>query len=178
MTEITDKHLGLIAHSLGLSKKNKNPYRNYFAAEEGHADFKELEDLTAAGYMQKAKDPIAPGFIFSVTELGKDLIGLNKVLKVEGHKENNHSKDPLYFMLKAKKLILDERKRQNEKWGEQNHSPQDWMMILQEEIGEFACAEMEHRYRGADPKLIMEELIQVAAVVFQMVECGLRNDWG
>jgi hypothetical protein len=81
-------------------------------------------------------------------------------------------------LIKAKKLILDERERQNEKWGEQNHSPQDWMMIFLEEIGEFARAEMENRYRGADPKLIMEELIQVAAVAFQMVECGLRNDWG
>ncbi|HHI78867.1 MAG TPA: hypothetical protein ENK02_02680 [Planctomycetes bacterium] len=81
-------------------------------------------------------------------------------------------------MFKAKELILKERERQNQKWGEQNHSPQDWMMILQEEIGEFARAEMEHRYRGADPEPIMEELVQVAAVAMQMVECGLRNGWG
>ena len=76
MTDITEKHLDLLVHSLGLDR-SKTPYRNYFAAEEGHFEFQELEELVEAGYMRKTKHPMGPGFIFTVTEDGKQLIGLD-----------------------------------------------------------------------------------------------------
>lgn len=74
--------------------------------------------------------------------------------------------------------VFRERIRQEEKWGEQDHSPADWMMILMEEVGEFAQAEMDHRWRGAPGENIKKELIQVAAVALAMLECCNRNNWG
>lgn len=70
-----------------------------------------------------------------------------------------------------------ERYLQDEKWGVQDHSPQDWMMILMEEVGEFAQAEMETRLSGAPAAHIREELVQVAAVALAMIECCDRQDW-
>jgi len=59
--------------------------------------------------------------------------------------------------------VMDELRRQDEKWGEQNHAPEYWMRILQEEVGEVARHWMEGNkgdYR--------RELIHVAAVAAQM----------
>jgi len=44
-------------------------------------------------------------------------------------------------------MIHDERKRQEEKWGEQRYTPVEWLMILAEEVGELA-AEVDERYGG------------------------------
>lgn len=53
--------------------------------------------------------------------------------------------------------IQEERTRQDNKWGEQNHKPIEWIAILTEKVGEVANCQI-HKYR--------EELIQVAAVCF------------
>lgn len=89
--------------------------------------------------------------------------------------------------------IATERSKQDAKWGQQDHTPPDWMMILQEEVGEFARAHMEVLYdagpaskEGEAPwraemdrkrRHIREELVQVAAVTVAMIECGDRNEW-
>lgn len=97
---------------------------------------------------------------------------------------------------KAVADILAERSRQDAKFGEQNHSPADWMMILQEELGEFARAHMEvYYFSAAEPNMsdeqraamrasfmakrahLREELVQVAAVALAMLECCDRNKW-
>ena len=39
--------------------------------------------------------------------------------------------------------IRQERKRQNQKWGSQDHKPDRWMIILMEEVGEAAEAILE-----------------------------------
>lgn len=75
--------------------------------------------------------------------------------------------------------VLDERQRQNEKWGEQNHSPLEWIAILTEEVGEVAKEAHEFHFgvRGTtemiEEKLRMyrKEMIQVAAVAVQAIEC-------
>lgn len=98
--------------------------------------------------------------------------------------------------LKAVEDILTERSRQDAKFGEQNHSPADWMMILQEELGEFARAHMKVYYFATpEPGMTAEqraamrasfnakrahlraELVQVAAVALAMLECCDRNKW-
>ena len=48
-------------------------------------------------------------------------------------------------------MIHDERKRQEEKWGEQRYSPVEWLMILAEEVGELA-AEVERHGGEADAR--------------------------
>jgi NTP pyrophosphatase (non-canonical NTP hydrolase) len=60
-------------------------------------------------------------------------------------------------------LVYKEIKRQDEKWGEQNHSPYIWLAILVEEIGGVAKAVLENK-----PDEIYTELIQVIAVCMQM----------
>jgi len=68
--------------------------------------------------------------------------------------------------------IGDERRRQDEKWGEQNHHPLYWMAILQEEVGEAAKALVEKKldeYRT--------ELIQCAAVAMAAIESLDRGEW-
>lgn len=80
--------------------------------------------------------------------------------------------------------ILEERKKQDEKWGEQNHSPEIWSLILTEEVGEAAQAMLEahfnaqvsQRKRG-DSRWddARSELIQVAAVAVAMIASLDRN---
>lgn len=67
--------------------------------------------------------------------------------------------------------ITVERSRQDLLFGEQNHTPAQWMMILQEELGEFARGVLE----GTSPAKTREELVQVAAVVVAMLESWDRN---
>lgn len=68
------------------------------------------------------------------------------------------------------KEIKQERNRQNEKWGEQNHHPFYFLAILGEEVGEANKAAVEAHGQGADWIEYRKELIQVAAVAIQMIE--------
>lgn len=75
--------------------------------------------------------------------------------------------------------VIEERERQNKKWGQQDHTPVEWCAILGEEYGEVCKAALEAHFEHKDPvKSIAEyrmELIQVAAVAIQMVECLDRD---
>lgn len=69
-----------------------------------------------------------------------------------------------------------ERARQDNLWGEQNHSPLVWLSILTEEFGEVGKALNE--WINGDPesaKRYRNELIQVAAVAAAAVESLDRN---
>ncbi|MBL32029.1 MAG: hypothetical protein CMP62_04825 [Flavobacteriales bacterium] len=68
------------------------------------------------------------------------------------------------------KLILEERQRQDLKWGEQNHNIYKWLAILGEEIGEVNKAALEDKYDE-----IIDELVQIGAVVIAMIESLERN---
>ncbi len=72
--------------------------------------------------------------------------------------------------------IKNERKDQDAIWGEQNHSPADWLMILGEEVGEVNKAALEAKFGNGTLRLYRDELIQVAAVAIAMIECFDRND--
>jgi len=69
------------------------------------------------------------------------------------------------------KEIKKERVKQDNKWGEQNHSPSDWLMILGEEVGEVNKAALEAKFGGGTLIEYRKELIQVAAVAVAMIEC-------
>lgn len=78
--------------------------------------------------------------------------------------------------------ILDERGKQDEKWGEQNHEPFTWLAVLMEEVGEvnqdalkafFDSPEHKNKHLAA----CREELIQVAAVAVAMIESIERGKW-
>lgn len=73
--------------------------------------------------------------------------------------------------------VVDERYRQENKWGQQNHSPAEYLMILGEEVGEAnkAALETHFKYEGNNPDDYRKELIQIAAVAIAAVECYDRN---
>ena len=66
--------------------------------------------------------------------------------------------------------VMEERKRQDELWGEQNHEDRIWLAILVEEVGEVANDINERS------KELREELIQVAAVAVSWVESIDRRE--
>ncbi len=69
-------------------------------------------------------------------------------------------------------MIRAERERQDEKWGPQRALyPNEWYLILGEEIGEVANAILESKPDAE----IEEELVQVAAVVVCWLE-ALRHE--
>lgn len=63
-----------------------------------------------------------------------------------------------------------ELQQQDQKWGEQNHPVSKWLAILMEEVGEVAKADLERNIED-----VKKELIQVAAVAIQAVECFKRD---
>ena len=65
--------------------------------------------------------------------------------------------------------VEEERRRQDERWGEQNHTQEKWYAILGEEFGEVGRAINEASH--TDYKNLREELVQVAAVAIAAVEC-------
>ena len=67
-------------------------------------------------------------------------------------------------------LFLNERTKQDSKWGEQNHDIFKWLAILGEEVGEVNKASLENKYDE-----IINELIQTGAVVIAMIESLERN---
>lgn len=79
--------------------------------------------------------------------------------------------------------MLAERKRQDAKWGEQNHDPFLYLTILGEEYGETCKAALETRFAknpvAANDNLIhlREEAVQTAAVALALVECLDRGKW-
>lgn len=72
--------------------------------------------------------------------------------------------------------VAIERARQNEKWGEQNHDDYRWLAILTEEIGELAQAILHDEFGGRAAGTRNDELIQVAAVAVQWLECIERRN--
>lgn len=73
------------------------------------------------------------------------------------------------------KPIAQERLRQVEKWGEQNHDAEIWLAILMEEIGEVSQALLHNKFGGDHAGTLRKELVQVTAVAVQWLECIDRN---
>lgn len=78
--------------------------------------------------------------------------------------------------------ILEERIRQDIRWGQQNHGPAEWFLILGEEIGEAARELTQALLGETEPEAVTpqiyrarEELVQAAAVAVAMIESLDRN---
>jgi len=69
--------------------------------------------------------------------------------------------------------IAKERKRQDEKWGVQNHHSEKWFTILGEETGEACKASLERDWEG-----YRQELVESAAVIVAAIECFDRMKEG
>jgi NTP pyrophosphatase (non-canonical NTP hydrolase) len=79
----------------------------------------------------------------------------------------------------ALESVLDERKKQDDKWGEQNHNPYIYHAILVEEVGELAQAILQTQFGGKHGGFsnMRKEAIHVAAVALAWVECLDRDKW-
>jgi len=78
--------------------------------------------------------------------------------------------------LKAFSDLVGERARQDETWGLQDYDDFVWTAILTEEVGEAAQAALHDRFGGDHAGTLREELIHVAAVAMQWVECIDRRE--
>lgn len=69
-------------------------------------------------------------------------------------------------------MVMEERKRQDAKWGIQRHPHTTWLAILMEEVGEVAEAMQKGMpsEKATDAADLLTELIQVAAVAQAMAE--------
>lgn len=77
--------------------------------------------------------------------------------------------------------VANERDRQHAKFGEQNHSPANWFLILGEEYGEASkeACEFTFAYPGDQKERLLrlrKELVEVAAVAVAMIESLDRNE--
>jgi NTP pyrophosphatase (non-canonical NTP hydrolase) len=72
----------------------------------------------------------------------------------------------------AYRSIVDERDRQERKWGVQRHDMTVWLTVLSEEVGELAQAILHYRELMTDQRhdAIRAEAVQVAAVAVAMIE--------
>lgn len=73
--------------------------------------------------------------------------------------------------------VLEERSRQDAKWGEQNHDPFTYLVVAGEEYGELCQAALHARFGGHAAEKLREEAVQLAAVALAMVECLDRDKW-
>lgn len=78
--------------------------------------------------------------------------------------------------LAAMTRVLRERERQTAKWGVQDHSPERWLTILTEEVGETAQAILHDAYGGKAKGTYLTEITHVAAVALEMIEQMERDD--
>lgn len=78
-------------------------------------------------------------------------------------------------------LVNKERASQDRKYGEQNHNPATWMLILLEQVGGLAQVVLAPFQPGGSNFSYKEqteiELIHVGAVVKAMWESGVRQGW-
>ena len=64
-----------------------------------------------------------------------------------------------------KPAIVDELRSQRVKWGVQNHTLPEWIMLIVEELGEMTDAVLKGDWKSA-----VEESIQVSALLVQFIE--------
>ncbi len=67
--------------------------------------------------------------------------------------------------------VQEERRRQDAKWGEQNHTVMEWLSVLGEEVGEACQAANHYRWACKGIAPVRTELVHVAAVALAAIEC-------
>lgn len=85
--------------------------------------------------------------------------------------------EPVNAQQKIISDVIAERKRQDEKWGEQNHDNFVWSSIIGEEYGELCKAINEYGFkrRPETKQNIYTEAIQTMASCMAMLECMERE---
>jgi hypothetical protein len=66
--------------------------------------------------------------------------------------------------------VIEEREKQDKKWGEQNHAPAVWQNILMEEVGAASKAVLDYVFGSGSVEDYRAEMVQVAAVAIAAIE--------
>ncbi len=101
----------------------------------------------------------------------------NRIVALEA--EYNKERDRADALVSDQSLrsVLQERQRQEMKWGEQNHDPFTYLAVLTEEVGELAQAALHTRFGGSKAAGLREEAVHTAAVALAIVQCLDRDKW-
>lgn len=73
---MSERHLALLWHTLGVTPERREPYRNHFVADPGHYAMPDLQGLEAEGLMARARTPAfccPDDVVFIVTDTGRSL---------------------------------------------------------------------------------------------------------
>lgn len=73
---MSERHLALLWHTLGVTPERREPYRNHFVADPGHYAMPDLQGLEAEGLMARARTPAfccPDDVVFIVTDAGRSL---------------------------------------------------------------------------------------------------------
>lgn len=73
---VSERHLALLWHTLGVTPERREPYRNHFVADPGHYAMPDLQGLEAEGLMARARTPAfccPDDVVFIVTDAGRRL---------------------------------------------------------------------------------------------------------
>ncbi|MCT4701192.1 hypothetical protein MUA02_04465 [Enterobacteriaceae bacterium H20N1] len=68
-------NIELMQHALGINERNREPYRNYFLAGDGHTDDSKWQELVSHGFAtsRPAPDFVGGGVLYHVTDKGEAL---------------------------------------------------------------------------------------------------------
>jgi hypothetical protein len=68
-------NIELMQHALGINERNRQSYRNYFLAGDGHADNSKWQELVSDGCAtsRQAPDFVGGGVLYHVTDKGEAL---------------------------------------------------------------------------------------------------------
>jgi hypothetical protein len=75
---MNERQKAILKNALGIKKDGDKGYRNHFVAGEGHDDSQHLDALTQAGYMTVRDAPMSSGWLYQVTDKGREALGLSK----------------------------------------------------------------------------------------------------
>lgn len=91
----SEKQIGLLHHTLGLSTHRRDPYRNHFVAGHGHSDQPDLETLVSMGLMGRSPTPKfcdPKDEVFHATDAGKALALRELPAPPDPQKQSQHRK--------------------------------------------------------------------------------------
>jgi hypothetical protein len=71
---MNERQKSILKNALGIKKDGDTPYRNHFVAGEGHSDGPHLDALTEAGYMTVRDAPRNSGWLYQVTDKGREAL--------------------------------------------------------------------------------------------------------
>lgn len=169
-----------------------------FETEDGHYHCGDCKENPNHPFTHKDEDEVGDnlGDLDPIRELAREahfgiqalLGGSIPAMKVKGHigksvYTQSHDRPTDHGLMEfVLNQIVGERRKQDAKWGQQNHAPVWWLSIATEELGEVAQAinkmewESDAEEKAKWLNCIKDEFVQLAAVCEAAIECLIRHN--